>query len=128
MFSETKDVEFLNYIANHQDVRAGGEFDVDVSPLLEQGIAYSYDNGAIIYVFKGCGIYEAHTQALKAGRGKILREFIRWTLEDMFKNKAAEKITSYAYDSNPAAKKIAAEFLKPCGTLYELDREVFLCH
>lgn len=130
MFKETKDADFLNYICNHADVRAGGENDIDVSPLLENGIAYSFEHGAIIYAFKEPGIYEAHTQALKVGRGKILREFIKWTLNDLFNFKCVRAVTSYA--EHAAAKKLALEFLKPCGSnekydFYRLTREEFLC-
>lgn len=130
MFSETKDAEFLNYICNHPDVRAGGDKDLDVSALLDRGISYSYENGAIIYAFKEPGIYEAHTQALKAGRGKMLREFIAWTLEDMFKNKGAEMITSFADLENIPAQKLAEVFLKKIhadsnSCYYSIDKAEF---
>jgi len=132
MFSETKDIDFLNYICNHHDVRAGGEKDIDVSILAGNSIAYSYENGAIIYVITSPGVYEAHTQALKSGRGKVLREFIAWTLADLFNNKGAEEVKSYAYHTNPGAKKLALEFLKPNGSndstdFFRLTREEYLC-
>lgn len=110
MFSETKDAEFLNYICNHPDVRAGGEIDLDVTPLLVQGIAYSYPNGAIIYAFKEPGVYEAHTQALKEGRGNTLKRFCRWTAEQMFLRDNVEKLVTYAYHTNIPAKKLAEQF------------------
>lgn len=127
-FKQTTDTDFLNWILNHDDVRAGGEIDIDAAPFLEHGIAYSYDYGAVIYVARGNGVFEAHTNAIKQGRGKILREFIQWTLQDMFNNQGAEKVTSFAYDSNPAAKKLAAEFLNQVGNLYEISKGEFLCH
>ncbi len=132
MFKETNDVKFLNYICNHPDVRAGGENDLDVSVLVGNSIAYSYDNGAIIYVIKSPGVYEAHTQALKSGRGKILRKFIAWTLDDLFNKKGAKEVKSYAYHTNPSAKRLALEFLKPNGSndstdFFRVTREEYLC-
>lgn len=128
--SETPD--YLNEVTNHPDVDLGGGFPLDFTPLFNLGITYEYDGGCVCYVNTGYGVYEAHTQALKRARGKPLRDFISWTMEDLFKNKGAQAITSYARHTNPAAKKLSREFLNldrsdELAEYYRLNREEYLC-
>lgn len=131
-FKICDNADYLNLVCNAPEVRAGREIEIDVSPLLEKGISYQFDGGAIIYVEVFPGVFEAHTQALKSGRGRILREFIAETLRDLFTRLNAEAVISYAQFGNAPAKKLAEEFLHLVETdesyhHFELTREQYLC-
>lgn len=128
----SENADYMNEICNHPEVNSGGGFILDFTPLFNHGITYEYDGGCICYVKTDDGVYEAHTQALKRARGGALRDFIKWTLDDLFKNQGANAVTSYAMHTNPAAKKLALEFLNLVNSdeladYYRLNRGEYLC-
>jgi len=128
----SKNADYMNEICNHPEVNSGNGVKLDFSPLFENGIIYQYDGGCVFYVKTGDGVYEAHTQALKRARGAKLREFIDWTLSDLFNNQGAHTITSYALHENIPAKKLALEFssfthANEMADYYKLNREDYLC-
>lgn len=118
---KTLDPTYFNLVLNAPEVRAGGENYLDVTEAFATGqiVGYQYDGGCMFFVKKDGGIFEAHTQALKSGRGKPLREFIKKAFHDVFCVERAEFITSFGAHKNPAAQKLASEFL----TLERSDEE-----
>ncbi len=123
--------DYLNFVVNHPEVTQSNEF-IDCTELFNRSIVYEYDGGCIAYYKLGDGIYEAHTQALKSGRGSALREFIKQTLSDLFENRGAKIIKSYAQHDNLPAKKLAKEFgvfthSDSLFDYFEVTKEVFLC-
>lgn len=131
---KTLDPTYFNLVLNAPEVRAGGDKYLDVSDLFATGncVGYTYEGGCIFYVKRGNGIFEAHTQALKSGRGKVLREFIAKTLKDVFETEGAETVTSFGAHTNKPAQRLASEFLRLDGSddefnYYKLSREEWLC-
>lgn len=131
-FKVCDNANYLNMVCNAPEVKGSRTESIDVSSLLSNGIAYQFDGGAIIYVECMPGVYEAHTQALKSGRGNVLREFIAETLKDIFLRLNAEAVISYAEEINKPAKRLASEFLEYNGFdgenhHYKLTRDDYLC-
>ena len=131
-YKVSENADYMNEICNHPEVNSGNGQKLDFSPLFGNGVIYQYDGGCVFYVNTGYGVYEAHTQALKRARGAKLRDFIAWTLSDLFNNRGAHAVTSYALHENVAAKKLALEFLRfthadEMADYYKLNREGYLC-
>lgn len=124
MLKREFDAEYLNEIVNDPAVRGGIKntlCDLDMSPMVDDIDNYvlTWDGGAFILIDKGEQVYELHTQAMKSGRGKKLRE----AADEMFEymHGRCDKITSMASKDNPAAKALAEEYM----TLTHEDDEYY---
>lgn len=131
---KTTDPAYFNFVLNSPEVRAGGEQDMDMTEAFLTGkvVGYIFDGGCIFYIKKDDGVFEAHTQALKKGRGKALRDFISQTLNDVFTSENAQSVTSFGAHENEPAKKLAAEFLNHDYSdenfeFFKLSRGEWLC-
>ena len=79
----TYDVERLNFLINHPEIRpfVGGDITqpIDLSPAIADpaNIFLSGDHGAFCCSWTGPGDYEVHTLVLPEGRGKWAYEFAK---------------------------------------------------
>ena len=112
MIKRDFNADFINSVINHPSVRGGAKVveDVDLTELIKDplNIVLTYEYGGFVLIKRDDG-YELHTQALKKGRGKMLREALNEMFDYMFKR--CEKITSMASVDNPAAVALAREFM-----------------
>lgn len=106
------DATYINSIINHPSVRYGAKVtgEIDLSEFVKDAKNYvlTYEGGGFVLIPRESS-YELHTQALKEGRGKKLREAAKEMFEYMFNH--CDRVTSMAPHDNPLAIKIANEFM-----------------
>lgn len=104
---QTKDVEFLNDLANDPDVfpyiNYVGEGPADLSGVLERSIALATEHGAIIFEIKSPIAACFHTMFRKEGRGKHAYLAARDAAEMMFTETSITELHTYTPFSNPTA-------------------------
>ncbi len=122
MIKREFEADFINSVINHPSVRGGAQVidDVDLSELVKNpnNIVLTYEYGGFVLIRRDDS-YELHTQALKKGRGKMLREALDEMFDYMFSR--CQKITTMASIDNPAAVALSREFM----TEVDKDEEYF---
>lgn len=103
----TFDATFLNQVVNDPRVRPwlGGDRKsrLDLQPAIDAGaIALINRDGGFLFVPKGDGVFEVHTQFLPSVKGKAVR-FAREAARYMFKQVGAEKLVTDVPEDNQAA-------------------------
>lgn len=107
----TFDATFLNQVVNDPRVRPwlGGDRKsrLDLQPAIDAGaIALINRDGGFLFVPKGDGVFEVHTQFLPSVKGKAVR-FAREAARYMFKQVGAEKLVTDVPEDNQAAFGVA---------------------
>lgn len=116
----TFDATFLNQVVNDPRVRPwlGGDRKsrLDLQPAIDAGaIALINRDGGFLFVPKGEGVFEVHTQFLPSVKGKAVW-FAREAARYMFKTVGAEKLVTDVPEDNQAALALALK------TGFEIDR------
>lgn len=98
MIRRTLNPGFLNYVINHPDVRPmlGGEGALDLTDYIADpaNIALEAEYGGWLLVRQEPGVYQLHTQFLKAGRGRAYFEAAREALRYVFGSTDAVELTT----------------------------------
>jgi len=106
------DAAFINSVINDPAVRGGAKVieDVDLSEFIKDtnNIVLTYEYGGFVLI-KRDDSYELHTQALKKGRGKMLRDALKEMFTYMFAR--CDKITSMTCLDNPASTALSRKFM-----------------
>lgn len=109
----TRDATFLNQVANHPSVRpwlgTDGVSYVDLGILLALDGAFALINdvGGFVFIPKGEGEYEFHTQFLPEGRGRRVFEASREAQRIVFGEDGAKAVHTYVPHPNRAARGLA---------------------
>lgn len=111
LLRRTYEATFLNYVANHPDVRpwlgTDGKSRIEFGPLIEAGaVALINRDGGFLFAPKGDGVFEVHTQFLPSGHGKawaVAREAVAF----MFGVIGAAKIVTDVPEDNAPAFQLA---------------------
>lgn len=108
MFKRTLDATFLNSVVNDPEVRPwlGGEGEIDLSEIVSnpENFTFVTEGGGWIAIRHEPGVYELHTQFLKAGRGRSCIEVGRAVIQHFFAATDAREIITKV----PAANRAAA--------------------
>jgi len=116
----TFEATFLNQVVNDPRVRPwlGGDRKsrLDLQPAIDEGaIALINRDGGFLFVPKGEGVFEVHTQFLPSVKGKAVW-FAREAARYMFKTIGAEKLVTDVPEDNQAALGLALK------TGFDIDR------
>lgn len=120
MIKREFDARYLNSVANDPAVRGGSRIkeDIDMTPMAQdyRNLILTYEGGGFLVLWKGNGVYEVHTMALKGGRGCVLRDAIKDALEYMFFRTDCERLITVAYKDNPASVALSDAFFERRGS------------
>lgn len=103
------DARFLNYVANHPDVRDGllleRNVQLDYAPALknQSNVALIGEHGGMLFHCLLPGLYEVHTQVLLSGRGEWTLAMAQSALHWMFARTNATEIMTRVPEGNKGA-------------------------
>lgn len=134
----TCSAKLVDAIVNHPSIRPTielGTYRIDSSDLLSDDgtVIYASEDGVVIFIPKGWGIYEGHMAFLPWGRGKVMLSHCRAALDGIFGDFGAEKVTAAVPMQLPAARiscrllGFASHGPDEAGTseIFTLEREAY---
>lgn len=107
----TFDVDHINGIINHEDVREGArvrDYTDFRGPILNDNNHCLFNSsGGFLFIQVEPGVYEVHTQFLKRARGPEVSVKAEEAVAYMFENTDCTEIRTQVYFNNPAPKRLA---------------------
>jgi len=102
----SRDSAFLNRIINDPSVfpfvSFGRKYPMDVNVVFRdrRNMFLTNEHGGFLFLFKGDGTYEVHTQFLPEGRGRMAMEAAKEASAFMFATVGCKLLTTYVENSN----------------------------
>jgi hypothetical protein len=117
------DAEYINAVVNDPAVKDGAKI-VEIADLAlvasdARNFILVYDGGGFVIINRNDGVYEVHTQALKEGRGRTLRNAITEAMEFMFFQTDCVRLLTKAWKDNPASIALSNHYFNCKGDTEE---------